>query len=76
MSLPTTQKQWVVRRVVENSFDGLVYEPSAPVPTLGDNDVLVKVQGASLNFRDLIIPRVNFPLTPSLSPPPTQNSEN
>ena len=28
------------------------------IPTPGRNDVLVKINGASLNFRDLIIPKV------------------
>lgn len=57
MSLPTTQKQWKVQKIVKGSFDGLVYE-DAPVPKIGETDVLVKMQGASLNYRDLIIPIV------------------
>ena len=65
MSLPTTQKQWVNERVTDDSFDGLVYQDAAPLPEVGDTEVLVKLQGASLNFRDLIIPRVGTPLTPS-----------
>lgn len=60
MSLPSTQKQWKIQEIVKDSFDGLVYE-DVPIPKIGDSDVLVKMQGASLNYRDLIIPQVlNF----------------
>lgn len=53
---PTTMKQWVVESK-EKDFDGLVYQ-DAPVPNVGENEVLVKLQAASLNYRDLIIPKV------------------
>lgn len=59
MSLPSTQKQWKIQGIVKDSFDGLVYE-DAPIPDIGDTDVLVKMQGASLNYRDLIIPLVLY----------------
>ncbi len=64
MSLPSSQKQWLNERVTNDSFDGLVYQDKAPLPKVGDTEVLVKLSGASLNFRDLIIPRVHFS-TPS-----------
>lgn len=57
MSLPSTQTQWVVTSK-EKGFDGLVKEQGA-VPQPGDNDVLVRLYGASLNYRDLIIPQVS-----------------
>ncbi|KAG7284283.1 hypothetical protein NEMBOFW57_010650 [Staphylotrichum longicolle] len=65
MSLPSTQKQWKIQEIVKDSFDGLVYE-DAPIPNIGDTDVLVKMQGASLNYRDLIIPmgKYIFPHNP------------
>lgn len=53
---PATMKQWVVESK-EKDFDGLVYQ-DAPVPKVGENEVLVKLQAASLNYRDLIIPKV------------------
>ncbi|KAI3393738.1 hypothetical protein diail_3784 [Diaporthe ilicicola] len=56
---PSTVKQWTVTSL-EKGFDGLVYG-DAPVPKVGENDVLVKVQGASLNYRDLIIPKGLYP---------------
>ncbi|KAK3302909.1 alcohol dehydrogenase-like protein [Chaetomium strumarium] len=59
MSLPTTQKQWLVQGT-DKGLDGLVYQ-DAPVPQVGDTDVLVKLRGASVNYRDLIIPRGHYP---------------
>ncbi|KAI0595152.1 putative zinc-containing alcohol dehydrogenase [Biscogniauxia sp. FL1348] len=56
---PATQKQWTVTSM-DKKFDGLVYG-EAPVPAPGENEVLVKLQGASLNYRDLIIPRGLYP---------------
>ncbi|KAI1504023.1 putative zinc-containing alcohol dehydrogenase [Biscogniauxia marginata] len=56
---PATQKQWTVTGT-EKGFDGLEHG-QAPVPTPGENEVLVKIQGASLNYRDLIIPRGLYP---------------
>lgn len=54
---PSTMKQWVVESK-EKDFDGLSLQ-KAPVPKVGENEVLVKLQAASLNYRDLIIPKVN-----------------
>lgn len=56
---PSTMKQWTVSNA-EKGFGGLEYG-DAQVPKVGDNDVLVKIQGASLNYRDLIIPMVCHP---------------
>lgn len=53
---PSAMKQWVVEDK-ENDFDGLVYKDAA-VPKVGENEVLVKLQAASLNYRDLTIPKV------------------
>jgi NADPH:quinone reductase-like Zn-dependent oxidoreductase len=51
-----TSKQWVVENM-DNGFDGLVYK-EASIPQVGETEVLVKLQAASLNYRDLIIPKV------------------
>ncbi|KAE8363037.1 hypothetical protein BDV27DRAFT_11752 [Aspergillus caelatus] len=65
---PENMKQWTVQGKA-NGFDELAYN-DAPVPKVGDNDVLVKFHAASLNYRDLIIPRgmypfaINFPVVP------------
>lgn len=53
---PSTMKQWTITGT-EKDFDGLEYR-DVEVPKVGENDVLVKIQGASLNYRDLIIPKV------------------
>lgn len=53
---PTTMKQWIVSGKDEG-FDGMSFA-EAPVPKVGENEVLVKFQAASLNYRDLIIPKV------------------
>ncbi|AEO67617.1 uncharacterized protein THITE_2116495 [Thermothielavioides terrestris NRRL 8126] len=60
MSLPSTQKQWLIQGT-DKGFDGLLYQ-DAPVPAVGDNEVLVRLRGASLNYRDLIIPQGKYPL--------------
>jgi NADPH:quinone reductase-like Zn-dependent oxidoreductase len=49
-------RQWTVQG--QTGFDDLKFNPSAPVPKLGDHDVLVKIRFASLNFRDLVILKV------------------
>ena len=37
---PTTMRQWIVEG--KNDFDSLKFHEKAPVPQLGDKDVLVK----------------------------------
>ena len=59
---PSTCAQWVVEK--NDGFEGLVYKDGAPIPKVGDNDVLVKIQAVSLNYRDLIIARVSHPSCP------------
>lgn len=54
---PSSMKQWVVENM-DNGFDGLAFK-DASVPKVGENEVLVKLHAASLNYRDLIIPKVS-----------------
>ncbi|KAJ5503354.1 Polyketide synthase enoylreductase [Penicillium fimorum] len=61
---PSTMKQWVVQDQ-EHDFDGLVYTDAA-VPKVGENEVLVKLHAASLNYRDLTIPKGIYPFPLSL----------
>lgn len=56
---PTTQKQWSISGT-DKGFDGLQFI-DAEVPKCGENEVLVQLRGASLNYRDLIIPKVRRP---------------
>lgn len=65
MSAPTSVKQWVVADN-KHEFNGLKLQ-DAPIPKVGDNDVLIKIHAASLNYRDLAIARVTL-----LPPTPTQ----
>lgn len=53
---PSTTKQWTITGT-EKGFDGLEFG-DVQVPKVGENEVLVKINGASLNYRDLIIPKV------------------
>ncbi|KPM36918.1 hypothetical protein AK830_g9657 [Neonectria ditissima] len=57
-SIPATTMQWNV--VGLDGLESLKYT-ERPVPELGDSQVLVKIQGASINFRDLVIPRGEYP---------------
>jgi hypothetical protein len=38
--VPKVMKQWTIQG--RNGFDSLVYNKEAPIPELGDKDVLVK----------------------------------
>ncbi|KAH7063466.1 hypothetical protein B0J12DRAFT_694373 [Macrophomina phaseolina] len=58
-NIPQTHKEWRVQG--QNGNDSLIFNEKAKVPELGDKDVLVKFHAASLNFRDLIIPRGTYP---------------
>lgn len=53
---PAKMNQWTVLDK-ENGFDSLSFS-EVPVPKVGENEVLVKFRAASLNYRDLIIPKV------------------
>jgi NADPH:quinone reductase-like Zn-dependent oxidoreductase len=59
MSIPSTQKQWTVEGY--DGFDNLKLNEQAPVPEVGEHEVLVRFHAASLNYRDLIIPKVPAP---------------
>ncbi|KAF6793033.1 putative alcohol dehydrogenase [Colletotrichum sojae] len=56
--VPKTAKQWNV--VGGKGVESLSFTEQ-PVPEIGDNQVLVKLQGASLNFRDIAITNGNYP---------------
>ncbi|KAF2708846.1 alcohol dehydrogenase [Pleomassaria siparia CBS 279.74] len=56
---PTTAKQWTIEG--KTGFDSLKLNEKAPVPQMGDKDVLVKIHAVSLNYRDLIIPKGKYP---------------
>ncbi|KXJ90199.1 hypothetical protein Micbo1qcDRAFT_149065 [Microdochium bolleyi] len=57
---PSSMKQWTITGT-DKGFDGLELV-DAKVPQVGDNEVLVKLHAASLNFRDLAIPQGQYPM--------------
>ncbi|KAK5130243.1 hypothetical protein LTR08_002289 [Meristemomyces frigidus] len=57
--MSNTQMQWTVAGT--KGFDDLELNESAPIPEIGDKDVLVKFHGASLNYRDLVIVKGMYP---------------
>ncbi|QGI79739.1 hypothetical protein CEK25_006468 [Fusarium fujikuroi] len=59
-SIPKTVKQWTIPSRDGKDFSGLKFSEES-VPELGDGQVLVKIQGASLNYRDLILPLGKYP---------------
>lgn len=52
--IPKTTKQWIVTG--QNDFDSLKLTETE-IPQLSDHEVLVKFHAASLNYRDLVIPK-------------------
>jgi len=62
---PKTMQQWTIEG--KDGFESLKFNESAPVPELGDRDVLVKIHAASLNFRDLIVSKGQYPFPVSSS---------
>jgi NADPH:quinone reductase-like Zn-dependent oxidoreductase len=56
MSSTKTTKTWFVHGA--DSWDSLKFHEQAPLEELADHDVLVKIHAVSLNYRDLIIPKV------------------
>lgn len=57
-SIPKTNKAWTVEG--KDGFESLKLNSDAPVPQPSDHEVLVKFHAASLNYRDLIIPKGPF----------------
>ena len=54
-AIPKTMKAWSVEGM--NGFDSLTFHGEAPLPEPSDYEVLVKLHAASLNYRDLLIPK-------------------
>lgn len=52
---------WTVEGMDGNGFQNLKLNKEAPVPAISDYEVLVKLHAASLNYRDLIIPKGQYP---------------
>lgn len=52
-------KQWFIKGQ-EKGFEGLEFL-EVPVPKVGENEVLVKLHAASLNYRDVAIAKNEYP---------------
>lgn len=80
--VPKTTDQWVIKQFNKESFDkALEFQKDVPIPELGDNEVLVHIQAVSMNYRDLIITKVDPPqfsttTTLDLSSQPTSSYAN
>ncbi|EKD21698.1 uncharacterized protein L3040_004922 [Drepanopeziza brunnea f. sp. 'multigermtubi'] len=58
-AIPTTTSAWTLEG--HDGFDSLKFTKDVPIPALSDHEVLVKFHAASLNYRDLIIPKGMYP---------------
>ena len=56
-------KRWVINSQKED-LSGLSYEDAVLETTLGPEDVLVEMRAGSINYRDLVIGKVNTPCDP------------
>ena len=54
---PTTTKQWTVEG--QKGFDSLQFNENFEIPRLGDTECLVHFHYASLNYRDLLVSKVD-----------------
>ena len=52
--------RWTLK--TQGGIESLQYEVKAELPELGEEDVLVEMHAASLNYRDLMIAKVYNPL--------------
>lgn len=57
-AIPKTTKAWTIEG--KDGFESLKFHKEVPIPAISDNEVLVKFHAASLNYRDLIIPKGIF----------------
>lgn len=57
MSIPKTTQAWTVSSFDSKGFETLTFNKETPLPEVSDYEVLVKFHAASLNYRDLIIPK-------------------
>ncbi|KAM0207313.1 hypothetical protein ACHAPA_011769 [Fusarium lateritium] len=70
MSAPKTTKAWTVEGQGGSDMSSLKFNTEHVLPQLSDNEVLVKIHAASLNFRDIMIAMGSypFPLSPNVIP--------
>lgn len=57
MSTPQHTKAWVLNS--QKGAESLELKEQLPIPPLKDDEILVKLQGASLNHREIMIAKVS-----------------
>ncbi|KAI9170535.1 Zinc-type alcohol dehydrogenase-like protein [Paramyrothecium foliicola] len=69
MSVPRTTKAWTVGEASGN-FESLKFDTERVIPELSDNEVLVRIHAASINYRDIMIAAGTYPfaLMPDVIP--------
>ncbi|KAF4457439.1 alcohol dehydrogenase [Fusarium albosuccineum] len=66
--VPQTQRQWVLSD--KGGLDSLEFQQNAPIPSVGNRDILVQIHAASLNFRDLLLAKGMYPFPRKEKPVP------
>jgi NADPH:quinone reductase-like Zn-dependent oxidoreductase len=64
MSIPQSTEAWVITKL-SGGFSSLQKQTKDLPKSLAPNEVLVKIYATSLNYRDLIIPRGEYPFRKS-----------
>jgi hypothetical protein len=62
MSLPNTTPAWVIHASNNDAkgFENVKFEKEYPLPEVSEDECLVQIQAVSLNYRDLVIPKVKI----------------
>lgn len=55
---PKTSPAWILSE--QKGIDSLQLVQENIIPEIGENDVLVKIHAASLNYRDIVIAKVHL----------------
>lgn len=63
ITLPKSYKSWILPKTT--GHQALVLDQQAMPDSLGDDEVLVEIRAASLNYRELVVAKVLFPVTTS-----------
>lgn len=58
MPLPTSTPAWVLDR--QNGIESLGFLEHVPLPPLKEDEILVRIHAASINYRDVMIAKVPY----------------
>lgn len=59
-ALPKFYKSWILPKTT--GHQALVLDQQAMPDSLGDDEVLLEIRAASLNYRELVVAKVVFPV--------------